>query len=525
QDMNPVTSDGLPLQYIYQGFTNDGEYLVAFFYQVNSSSLPTNAEVSEPFNTAVSNGQYDAFIAQQAAALDALDLSDWEPVLTSLDDLVGSLTIIGIPESGIQNQLWQLTGHSNGESIEPLTNTDNYTVVYLPNGVMKYQTDCNSGNGTYDVTGGVVGSIAMGLGASTMAECGPNSYADQMIANFVAAQSYLVQPGGHQMELVQPTGGSLVYINLGSADEGDGSEPEVELPTPEANVPYGRVTTPLGVNVRTGPDELYPIIGTAPQGAESLIIGRSADGEWWVVPVPVSGTDGWVSAAYMETINTENMPIIPPPPPPIPTATPTATPLPEASINFWADSTTINQGECTTLRWDVENIQAVWVYPLGEPYDQYPITGQGNQEVCPTTTTTYEMRVLKTDGSVELRQITIMVIDTDPLANTNWQVVSFDGGSQVPLPATTLTAVFGNNNNISGDSGCNTFNGGYTASGSIISIGPLATTQKFCQEGINNQEHAYLAALQSAATYTISGSQLILRNASGVEVARFNRIG
>lgn len=29
QDANPVTNQGL--QYIYQGFTNDGEYLVSFF--------------------------------------------------------------------------------------------------------------------------------------------------------------------------------------------------------------------------------------------------------------------------------------------------------------------------------------------------------------------------------------------------------------------------------------------------------------------------------------------------------------
>ena len=94
----------------------------------------------------------------------------------------------------------------------------------------------------------------------------------------------------------------------------------------------------------------------------------------------------------------------------------------------------------------------------------------------------------------------------------------------MPIAGTTLTAVFGNSSDISGDSGCNTFNGSYTVSGSSISIGPLATTQKLCQDEVNTQEQTYLAALQSATTYSISGSQLILY-AGGSEVARFNRIG
>ncbi len=93
-----------------------------------------------------------------------------------------------------------------------------------------------------------------------------------------------------------------------------------------------------------------------------------------------------------------------------PTPTPAPTSTPSADINFTADSTQITQGECTVLRWEVSNIDAVWVYPLGEPYQNYPVTGTGSRQVCPATTTIYEMRVQRTDGLIELRQVQINVI-------------------------------------------------------------------------------------------------------------------
>ncbi len=92
---------------------------------------------------------------------------------------------------------------------------------------------------------------------------------------------------------------------------------------------------------------------------------------------------------------------------------------PGPSVNFWADQTTINQGQCATLRWNVNNIQAVWVYPQGEDYTQYPATEQSSQQVCPAETTTYEMRVQLVDGAVQIQQVTITVNQGNPLVNTN----------------------------------------------------------------------------------------------------------
>lgn len=96
------------------------------------------------------------------------------------------------------------------------------------------------------------------------------------------------------------------------------------------------------------------------------------------------------------------------PAPATPTPFPTQTPAP--NIQFWADQTTINQGQCTMLRWNVSNVQAVYVYAQGEPWEPNGVAGQGERQVCPPTTTIYELRAVRTDNTVEIRQVRIDVI-------------------------------------------------------------------------------------------------------------------
>jgi heat shock protein HslJ len=203
--------------------------------------------------------------------------------------------------------------------------------------------------------------------------------------------------------------------------------------------------------------------------------------------------------------------------------TPAPTPV-QPLIGFWADQTTINQGQCTTLRWQVENVQAVWVYPAGQSYKDYPVTGEGSRQVCPATTTTYEMRVQLTDGSVRIAPLTITVLPGNPLANTNWQLVSIYG-TQTPAAGPVPTLYFSSANTVSGSGGCNQLSGPYTVNGSSLVIGPLASTQMMCEQALMTQEQTYIQALTAVASFEISGNQLILRSGAGQEVLRFNRIG
>ncbi len=523
QDANPVTNQGL--QYIYQGFTNDGEYLVTFFYPVSTAQLPaTSADLTQEQNDAF-NANPQADILAQTQYLNTLPASDWEPDLTTLDALVASLQIAGMPASGIEHQLWELEGRSDANgNIEPIENTINYALIFNGDGTLLYQADCNTGFGQYDVTGGVSGSVAVDLGASTLAECGPESLANELLGTLATAQNYEVRPGGDILELVKPHGaGSLFFISLGPVDIIPPNVPPIEVPPPAEGETNGRVIAPTGVNVRTGPGTAYPILGVAPFGTEGEVVGRSADNEWYAADVPTAPNGlGWVSAAYIEITSPVDLPVIQAPPPPVqPTAVPTATPPPSAQINFWADSTNLNSGQCTNLNWSVENIQAVWVYPQGENYQQYPVTGQGSQQVCPTFTTTYELRVLRTDGVVELQQITINVNTTNPLPNTNWALTAMY--SQAPLPNSNITLSFVGNQ-VSGNSGCNSYSGPYTVSGNAITIGPLTQTQKACDADITEQERVYLLALQSATNFSLSGSQLILRDAGGQALLQYSRI-
>lgn len=540
QGPNPVTNQGL--RYVYQGFTNDGRYLVSFFYPVVSPTLPRTAGDVAPDVMDQVNSNPATYMAAQNEMLNALTPEDWEPVLTTLDALVGSLQIEAMPRAGVEGRIWQPVAEElDGEDIAFEQDTVNYLVAYLPagetNGVMRFRADCNTGQMGYELRdGGMIGGYLAQPGPMTLAFCGENSLDQRFIGALGAAQNYRVRPGGMEMELAMPAGGpTYVFRNIGV--EAPAPEPTpvppVEIATPEPQAPYGVVIAPAGVNVRTGPSSAYPILGAANFGVEGAIIGRSADGLWWVTPVQSAPNgQGWVSADFVQAFNAENVPVIDAPP--LPTPAPTATPLPTATtapaatpapvLQFFPSNTVINQGECTTLSWNVQNIQAVWVYPVGQPYSQFPVTGQGSQQVCPQTTTTYEMRVLLRDGTVQTQQITIQVmLPSNPLANTGWVVTSLYGAA--PLPNAAPNLFFDDNGQVSAFGGCNNFTGPYQVSAELVKIGPVFGTQMACAEDINNQEATYLNAIQSAVTFESTLDTLILRDGFGQEVVRFTRVG
>ena len=60
-----------------------------------------------------------------------------------------------------------------------------------------------------------------------------------------------------------------------------------------------------------------------------------------------------------------------------------------------------------------------------------------------------------------------------------------------------------------------------------MSIGPLAVTQKFCEqpEGTMDQESEYLVALQTVATWSIDGDVLDLRTSENSRAVSYNAGG
>ena len=77
---------------------------------------------------------------------------------------------------------------------------------------------------------------------------------------------------------------------------------------------------------------------------------------------------------------------------PLPTLTSTNAPtLTPTAADFRADSTTLKPGECTTVRWDVDNIDSVF-------FEGEAATGHSSQQVCPKQTTRYTLLVIHPNG-------------------------------------------------------------------------------------------------------------------------------
>jgi hypothetical protein len=87
------------------------------------------------------------------------------------------------------------------------------------------------------------------------------------------------------------------------------------------------------------------------------------------------------------------------------TITVTAAP-PANNPNFRADAYSVNPGQCTTLRWEVQNVRAVYFWDNG---NQQGVEGVDSRQVCPNSTTVYQLEVIGNDGSVSNYYVTITV--------------------------------------------------------------------------------------------------------------------
>jgi len=91
---------------------------------------------------------------------------------------------------------------------------------------------------------------------------------------------------------------------------------------------------------------------------------------------------------------------------------------------------------------------------------------------------------------------------TMDLPGTSWVLAEIDGTA--PAGETPPTIAFDDQGSVTGTGGCNTFNGEVTIDGSDVTFGPLATTQMFCgEDGVADQEQAFLTALQDVTSYTV----------------------
>ncbi len=122
------------------------------------------------------------------------------------------------------------------------------------------------------------------------------------------------------------------------------------------------------------------------------------------VPPPVTSFEAVCQVPPTATL--EPTPTLTAVPPTLTAVPPTPTSAPE--ISFSVDTATIPAGGCTHLRWQVNNITAVYLNGGG-------VTGEEVRQVCPAQSETYTLRVVY-GGGEETRSLTVTVLAASPTA-------------------------------------------------------------------------------------------------------------
>jgi uncharacterized protein YraI len=96
-------------------------------------------------------------------------------------------------------------------------------------------------------------------------------------------------------------------------------------PTPNPSIPVAVVPTadPSGpsavanynTTIYSGPGTDYVVYGAFVGSQTGVVVGKSEDGQWWAINVPVApGGNGWVSAPSVTVTNADNVAVLPTPP-------------------------------------------------------------------------------------------------------------------------------------------------------------------------------------------------------------------
>jgi len=98
-------------------------------------------------------------------------------------------------------------------------------------------------------------------------------------------------------------------------------------PTPDPNIPVAVIPTAapggpsaianFNTTIYSGPGTNYVVYATFLGGATATVNGKSEDGLWWAISVPVAPTgSGWVDAGWVTVSNADSVPVLPTPPVP-----------------------------------------------------------------------------------------------------------------------------------------------------------------------------------------------------------------
>ncbi len=206
------------------------------------------------------------------------------------------------------------------------------------------------------------------------------------------------------------------------------------------------------------------------------------------------------------------------------------TPVPQPVItNFSVQPGQINLGQCVTAAWSTGGGTAFTRFFRDGTIIQDNAPVNGSVQDCPGNagTVTYQLQAFNVAGVMVSQDARVNVVQPQP-TNTpvppapplvgSWNLLQLNGQSLVQ--GTMITAAF-SNGQVSGNGGCNTYSAGFSTNGANVSISYPVGSQMACPPEIMDQEGRYFQTLSSAATYEISGSNLIFRNGGGNTILVF----
>ncbi len=462
-------------------------------------------------------------------------------------------------ETELTGTVWKWTGSqfSDGKTTTP-DDPNNYLLQFLPAGRVSIQADCNQVGGTYTTDGN---QLTITLGPSTLVACPEASLDQEYLRQLGIVSSYFFKDGNLILEFKFDSGsmtfapsapGGLAGTKWDVVNYNNGKQAVVSL-IADTSITLnfgdnGRVSGSAGCNNYTGaydtsgdilhvgalattfklchkPDgimaqeqqylaalqsaQTYEIAGDTltirdNSGAMQVVAKR-------VAPATLAGTS-WDVTGY----NNGKQAIV---------SVLNGTAI---TLNFGTDNRATGSAGCnnysgefastdTTLKVGVLiSTQRACIAPEGimEQEAQYLAALQNSA--------TYEISgdMLTIRDSSGAMQVTATKRAPTTLVGIAWNVTNYNNGKEAVVGLavdTKITLNFGADGIVSGNSGCNTYSGGYESSGDKLKVGTLASTRMFCESpaGVMDQEALYLLALQNAATYDITNDTLTIRDASG----------
>jgi len=200
----------------------------------------------------------------------------------------------------------------------------------------------------------------------------------------------------------------------------------------------------------SSPSSVTFCIGTCDPAAEG-VPQDDEDAEPTETPTPTAASSETptltLTATYTPTETPTPTPTPRDPPPP------TATAYTESSADFWAAPPYINQGECSTLNWNVYgDFQAVY-------FEGVSVNASGSDSECPAETYTYNLQVIEMDGSATDYWTTVEVYEPVPSDTTGptvnyvthfWEGCTLYGEAGLSDPSGVIWAEFWFNHNEAG---------------------------------------------------------------------------